>query len=719
MKNSLDALSDKLARILGQLDQIESKVGGGSGGSGGSGGGLMDGSLANVSTTAAPASAGGAFMGFASKVIGAAAGFAGGMSMAMPDLGSTIARRGGFYQAGVASGGMMTHGALERSVRLGLGQFSTSAGSDSAVAAMLTTRGMVPGSSTFNSTITAVGQAARYLNMPNEVAASALEGLTSGPTSSMMLRNFGVFTADPRTGEARSQAEIFEQLAQRFTSGRETTLEGTMESLRRGALGSNIRNSGLDSAQQALFSQYMIDRSRGVKMDLEDPDAISIAMGDRDNPFTEQYRQNSADNQLMERATDTYLSGMETASDMLIKLKDSLEGLPDLFYEIKGGADFFLGDKAGQGTLAAATSLMQIPIVGPLLAGLFGANMLQVFGGGGTGAGSSTSSFGPPTASGVGFHSPSSGAGYSAQGRSNSGVKIGAGGGGNVNPGVAAKNWTGAYGEPRDGGRVHEGVDVAMAVGTSIKAVMDGTVVAAGTLGTWGIHIRLSHGAGKETIYAHLSKHHVRKGDVVKKGNIIGKSGNTGKSTGPHLHFQYEVHGSHRNPNHLVGLAYGGGGTPPTGDAQNIEPGSDNSTTTATSVQNSFMAVNWQGVSGGSMTATDMVLSTLGGGILAGVSNTAGTSLPKPISGRGGQSQLTRVLSNNGSAIGGAEGYMGASGSTSSDMDTLSVGGKSAKTQVTINVTVAKASESEARRFAKMVKQQLEEDSTLTSMGSK
>jgi hypothetical protein len=154
----------------------------------------------------------------------------------------------------------------------------TSPGSDSAVAAMLTTRGMVPGSSTFGSTVTAVGQAARYLNMSNEVSASAIEGLTSGSTSAMMMRNFGVFTSNPATGQAMSQAQIFSQLADRFTGGRQTTVEGTMESLRRGNLGSNIRNSGLDSAQQAMLSQYMIDRARGINMDLSDPDSISEAI---------------------------------------------------------------------------------------------------------------------------------------------------------------------------------------------------------------------------------------------------------------------------------------------------------------------------------------------------------------------------------------------------------------------------------------------------------
>jgi murein DD-endopeptidase MepM/ murein hydrolase activator NlpD len=774
MKNSLDVLNEKLAKILGQLGQIDGIVGNLKAGGQGSGG-VMSGSLSNVTTVAQPFSMGGAAMQMGGTALGTLGAVAAAGSSMMPDLSMTIARRGGFYQAGVASGGMMSHGALERSVRLGLGQFSTSAGSDSAVAAMLTTRGMVPGSSTFNSTVTAVGQAARYLNMPNEVAASALEGLTSGSTSAMMMRNFGVFTSNPSTGQAMGQAQIFEQLAQRFTGGRETTLEGTMESLRRGNLGSNIRNSGLDAAQQTLLSQYMIDRSRGITMDLEDPDAISKALGNNENPFVQQYRQNSKDNQLMERATDSYITGMETTSDMLITLKDSLMGLPDAFYELKGGIDFFMGDKAGGGAVAGATSLVgglgQLATQGLAMYG--GAKMLQ----GAMGKGAASGAAGSAASSASRASSLARGGGPLAilgalftntkavtdmmAGNTNTveaqayqkardlpsidtgmGFSIGVpsflatpaisiwdslfgGGGGSEGsttiPGPDSKNWSGNYGEKREGGRVHKGIDVALPVGTPLKAVMDGVVSKAQSGSgshSYGLYVVIEHSGGKSTLYAHMSKINVKVGDKVTKGQIIGLSGNTGHSTGPHLHFELRVNGNHVNPAAYVRAAYGPGGT-----QANTSSMDENGNVTGASgsvVPNNFISASWAGITGGSSNVKDIILS---GGSLGSLPTGSVADIPDSISGTRKSSmmgtQLSKVLKNNSAAVGGGEEALGASGITSGNVGSNKQSGKSSKSNVTINVTIASASETEARRFAKLVKQQLEEDSVLTSMGRK
>jgi murein DD-endopeptidase MepM/ murein hydrolase activator NlpD len=756
MKNSLDVLSDKLAKILGQLDQIEGMVGK-AGGSGGSGG-VMGGSLSPVTTTAAPASNGGFFMDFMGKATNAAAGVIGGLSLAMPDSGMAVSRRAGFYQAGVASGGMMSHGALEKSVRLGLGRFSTSVGSDSAVAAMLTTRGMVPGSSTFNSTVTGVGQAARYLNMSNEVAASALEGLTSGSTSASLMRNFGVFTSNPSTGQAMGQAQIFEQLAQRFTGGGKTTLEGTMESLRRGNLGSNIRNSGLDEAQQQMLAQYMIDRSRGITMDLEDPEAISQAIERNEaagisNPLLSQYTQNSADNQLLERATDDYITGMEVASEGLLKLKDAISGLPDLFYQLKGGADFFLGDKAGQGALAAGSSLInEFPVLGSIITGITANN---IFNGGGNPLDSLSAAgllpqpmvdlgkmgnqlgtlptlLNPFEAIPAMFGAQSAAHKQAQETYSSNHVQdfwAGVFGGGNSGgsdgsttiPGSDSSNWSGNYGEQRDGGRTHKGIDVAMPVGTPLKAVMDGVVSAAQSGSgsrSYGLYVIIEHSGGKSTLYAHMSKIMVKVGDNVTKGQIIGLSGNTGYSTGPHLHFELRVNGVQTNPAAYVGLAYGPGGT----KANTSSMDEDGNVTGASGsvVPNNFISASWAGVTGGSSNVKDIILS---GGSLGSLPTGSVADIPDSIGGTRRSSmmgtQLSKLLRNNSPAVGGGEEPLGVAGVTSSNVGSTAVSGKPSKSNVTINVTIASASETEARRFAKLVKQQLEEDSVLTSMGRK
>lgn len=98
--------------------------------------------------------------------------------------------------------------------------------------------------------------------------------------------------------------------------------------------------------------------------------------------------------------------------------------------------------------------------------------------------------------------------------------------------------------------RAHKGTDYAAPTGTPIRAVGDGRVTFAGRNGGYGNVVKIQHGQTYQTRYAHLSKFHkgVKANSLIKQGQIIGYVGSTGLATGPHLHFEFYVNGSVRNP---------------------------------------------------------------------------------------------------------------------------------------------------------------------------
>jgi murein DD-endopeptidase MepM/ murein hydrolase activator NlpD len=95
--------------------------------------------------------------------------------------------------------------------------------------------------------------------------------------------------------------------------------------------------------------------------------------------------------------------------------------------------------------------------------------------------------------------------------------------------------------------RSHNGVDYAAGKGTPVRAIGRGTVRIAGTKGGYGKHVRLRHNDVYGSSYSHLSRIAVRRGQVVNQGDIVGYVGSTGLATGPHLHFEFYVHGGYRN----------------------------------------------------------------------------------------------------------------------------------------------------------------------------
>jgi murein DD-endopeptidase MepM/ murein hydrolase activator NlpD len=111
---------------------------------------------------------------------------------------------------------------------------------------------------------------------------------------------------------------------------------------------------------------------------------------------------------------------------------------------------------------------------------------------------------------------------------------------------------TSSFGERQDPfngeGAFHSGIDISAPMGTAIRASADGTVDDAGLANGYGREVVIDHGHGIKTVYGHLSGFTVLSGQIVRRGQVIGYIGLTGRSTGPHLHYEVRVHNIPVNP---------------------------------------------------------------------------------------------------------------------------------------------------------------------------
>ncbi|HWO88211.1 MAG TPA: M23 family metallopeptidase [Gemmatimonadales bacterium] len=98
----------------------------------------------------------------------------------------------------------------------------------------------------------------------------------------------------------------------------------------------------------------------------------------------------------------------------------------------------------------------------------------------------------------------------------------------------------------------HAGIDLAVPEGSDVRASGGGTVLSTGTDSAYGLYVLLQHPDGYETMYGHLSRVLVRRGDQVLEGRVIALTGNTGRSTAPHLHFEIRRNGRSVDPLTLV-----------------------------------------------------------------------------------------------------------------------------------------------------------------------
>ena len=121
---------------------------------------------------------------------------------------------------------------------------------------------------------------------------------------------------------------------------------------------------------------------------------------------------------------------------------------------------------------------------------------------------------------------------------------------------VAQKTITSPYGSRQDPftkkAKQHKGIDFAGKVGTELYAVAPGRVISAGERSGYGTTVEIDHGLGFTTLYAHLSKIMVSRGDWVRPGTVVGLGGSSGRSTGPHLHYEIRYKGNPFNPTNFV-----------------------------------------------------------------------------------------------------------------------------------------------------------------------
>ncbi|MFT6818613.1 MAG: murein DD-endopeptidase MepM/ murein hydrolase activator NlpD [Myxococcota bacterium] len=109
-----------------------------------------------------------------------------------------------------------------------------------------------------------------------------------------------------------------------------------------------------------------------------------------------------------------------------------------------------------------------------------------------------------------------------------------------------------AFGSRRDPieghDRHHAGMDIAAPTGTKVRAALSGTVVSSGRRGGYGNTVVVEHADGTQALYAHCSRLDVQTGDPIRAGQTIAAVGSTGRSTGPHLHFELRVNGEAVDP---------------------------------------------------------------------------------------------------------------------------------------------------------------------------
>ena len=428
-----------------------------------------------------------------------------GMYAATPDLGLTMGRALGYYQAGLKSPGI-SRNQLERATFGAMNKGISSVGSDAIVAAGLAGAGYSPGSKNYLQAASQIGGAYNYLGMDNAVATQAIAGFQSGRMGANLYQ-YGIETTDSK-GNEKTPGQIAKELMN-VMGGKGASVKEVRESYQKGALGANLKGMFSDPAQQEIMYQAMLDIAAGRNPDLAKRGNEQGTDKNSNTMLTAEGRMNASQTSLMTKGEDRMIAGFENAADTVEAFNRVLENaIPQLAY-LKGLIGGVGGTNVGAGIGVTAKLFTEGigDIVGAILK-LVGKGGGRVGYGGGFGVGGSTGS--APAAAGIT-------AAYGDKG----------------------DTWAGTNG-------THKGTDYAVPIGTPVTAWKDGIVSSESLDSGYGTAVMIEHADGMQSIYAHLSSKNVQAGAKVKAGQRIGKSGDTGNTTGPHLHF--ELRNGKNNP---------------------------------------------------------------------------------------------------------------------------------------------------------------------------
>lgn len=544
-------------------------------------------------------------LGYAQAGISTAAGVAAGMYMGVPNIQSVMASSANYYGASLRSSGLgyqqITSMTMQGLGRLGI----TGEQSPAATAAILASRGVMPGSAQYRTLLGEIGGTARYMNMANENAAVALSGLTQGPMSAR-LYGAGISTYNQQTGQFRGGTEVFQQIYERMTMGRpKASLQQTMNSIQGGFIQQTASDLGMSEDQKQMFYQFMIQKAGGKESDF-------AKLGINGNPLEAQKRIVQSDVETLNAYVKPMLKGMEMAADTVEAFNRGLQSAADALGVFAGYVGGLGQSRAGAGLGVAAGSILggikdvaltalagrsllgkggvkgalgtagkfMTKGLGRLIPGLglvlnAGGGFFDAKDGGGLNKAGFLTAVGTGAVTGGIMGAPAAGVGaipgaviggvaggltymggYLLGGGGSGGgnqIPMGGsfGGSGTVGTGAISPIIGGAVGTPYGAkGKMwkgsHTGDDYPCAVGTPVVAAMDGVVYSDNPGQDYGKTVQIDHGNGYQTLYGHLSEVLVRPGDTVKKGQTIAKSGDTGNVDGPHLHF--EVRRGKNNP---------------------------------------------------------------------------------------------------------------------------------------------------------------------------